>query len=99
MRYALVVDGIVTNLILWDGVTEVVFTGEPILAPDDSGADIDGTWDGKVFGPAPVPEPPPPSDLELLVQVLIDKNVITKEEAGDINAAGSADALPFDPNP
>ena len=47
-RYAVVRDGVVDNMIVWDGVNELsIPNSELIEATDD--ARIGGSWDGNVF--------------------------------------------------
>lgn len=57
-RYAVVQDGVVDNMIVWDGVNELsIPNSELIEATDD--ARIGGSWDGNVFTfiASPSPEP------------------------------------------
>ena len=57
-RYAVVQDGVVDNMIVWDGVNELsIPNSELIEATDD--ARIGGSWDGNVFtfSASPSPEP------------------------------------------
>lgn len=59
MRYAMVKDGFVINIIKWDGVSPYTPPEGTTLVPATNDATIGGTWDGNVFGPAPEPEPQP----------------------------------------
>ena len=71
-RYALVENGIVINVVLWDGVeySEETPNGwsppSGILAIETEDADIGWTYVGGVFIPPPVPEVPPPTPAEVL---------------------------------
>ena len=50
MRYAIVKNGIVENVILWDGVSDWTPPAGPTLVSDsDAKAKIGGTWNGTVF--------------------------------------------------
>ena len=53
-RYAVVKDGIVSNIILYDGVSEFSVDGDVIV--DDGNAYIGGAYAGGSFTPAPIPE-------------------------------------------
>ena len=56
MKYAIVKDSAVKNIIEWDGVSEFNVDGELIQA--DANAKIGGSWDGNVFSfVEPEPEP------------------------------------------
>ena len=56
MKYAIVKNSLVTNIIEWDGVSEYTVDGELIQA--DANAKIGGSWDGNVFSfVEPEPEP------------------------------------------
>lgn len=60
MRYAIIVDGIIANIILWDGNTENWQPEEgvdAVLIPEDTDARIGGTYADGVFSPPPNPEP------------------------------------------
>ena len=57
MKYAIVKDSAVKNIIEWDGVSEFNVDGELIQA--DANAKIGGSWDGNVFSfvePEPKPD-------------------------------------------
>jgi len=89
--WAMVIDGTVRNICLWDGNPE---TWTPpagatmVLAAE--GCTIGSTWDGTHFTPPPPPEPPPepptvadakgmgdvPKQLNELLAVLRDKGMI-----------------------
>ena len=57
-RYAVVQDGLVRNMIVWDGVKEFSIPNcELIEATDD--ARIGGSWDGNVFTFIEPPSPEP----------------------------------------
>lgn len=49
MRYAVVVDGIVTNVVLWDGESTWQPEGEVVAIPEDSPVGPDWTYDGSGF--------------------------------------------------
>ena len=53
-RYAVVKDGIVSNIILYDGVSEFSVDGDVIV--DDGNAYIGGAYADGSFTPAPIPE-------------------------------------------
>ena len=53
-RYAVVKDGIVSNIILYDGVSEFSADGDVIV--DDGNAYIGGAYADGSFTPAPIPE-------------------------------------------
>jgi len=56
MKYAIVKDSAVKNIIEWDGVSEFNVDGKLIQA--DANAKIGGSWDGNVFSfVEPEPEP------------------------------------------
>lgn len=48
MRYAIVVNGIVTNVVIWDGVTQWAHEGEAV-AIADMPIGIGWNYDGSVF--------------------------------------------------
>lgn len=82
-------NGVVDNLVLWDGVSE--WTPGPGYSLVDVTARpheprIGGTYDDKTdtFADAPPPEPEPLTDLEVLTAKLIEKGYIT---ADDVKAA------------
>ena len=56
MKYAIVKDNEVTNIVEWDGESDFNPDGELIAATED--AKIGGSWDGNVFTFV-TPEPPP----------------------------------------
>lgn len=49
MRYAVVVDGLVVNSIMWDGKDDFPHEGELIKCADDYVGSIGSTWDGEKF--------------------------------------------------
>jgi hypothetical protein len=53
--YALVKNGVVENMVLWDGVTEYTPDGELVEVTSDTR--VGGSWDGNVFT---FVEPTPP---------------------------------------
>jgi hypothetical protein len=53
-RYAIVKDGIVSNIVLYDGVGEFSVDGDLIVA--DENTYIGGAYADGVFAPAPIPE-------------------------------------------
>jgi hypothetical protein len=60
-RYAVVRDGLVRNMIVWDGVKELsIPNSELIEATDD--ARIGGSWDGNVFTFISPPSPEPTAE-------------------------------------
>ena len=60
-RYAVVRDGVVDNMIVWDGVNELsIPNSELIEATDD--ARIGGSWDGNVFTFIEPPSPEPTAE-------------------------------------
>lgn len=56
MKYAVVKDNEVTNIVEWDGESDFNPDGELIAATEDT--KIGGSWDGNVFTFV-TPEPPP----------------------------------------
>lgn len=56
MKYAIVKNGQVENLVEWDGESDFVVDGELVQATEE--AQINGTWDGNVFHFEPPPQPP-----------------------------------------
>ena len=59
-NYAVVKDGVVENIIVWDGVAEFSVEGSELIEAT-ADARIGGSWDGKVFTfvEPPAPEPTP----------------------------------------
>ena len=56
MRYAIVVNGIVVNSILWDGKSDLSLDeGELIKCEDDYSGSIGATWNGKKFTEPVIP--------------------------------------------
>jgi hypothetical protein len=56
-NYAVVKDGVVENIIVWDGVRELSIPGSELVLAD-SNARIGGTYDGAFhYVEPPVPEP------------------------------------------
>jgi len=47
MSYAIVKDGVVQNIVEWDGQSEFSVDGELVQTTED--AKINGSWDGNVF--------------------------------------------------
>ena len=56
MKYAVVKDNEVTNIVEWDGESDFNPDGELVAATEDT--KIGGSWDGNVFTFV-TPEPPP----------------------------------------
>ena len=57
MKYAIVKDSLVTNIVEWDGESEYNADGELVAATEDT--KIGGSWDGNVFTfiePEPQPD-------------------------------------------
>ena len=82
--YAVVKDGVVANMIVWDGVTEFsVPDSELIEATADTR--IGGTWDGNVF--TFVEPPPREPTAEQVVAAEIRASVIAKLKALGLNDA------------
>ena len=61
MRYAIIENGTVTNIVKADGPMPGL-----VMVPDDGHARIGGAWDGLAFGALPAPEPEPPTLQETL---------------------------------
>ena len=55
-NYAVVKNGVVDNMIVWDGVKELSIPGSELIAATET-ARIGGSWDGNVFS---FVEPTPP---------------------------------------
>ena len=60
MRYAIVKDSLVTNIVEWDGESEYNADGELIQA--DENARIGGEYNGAFVLPDPEPEPEPTAE-------------------------------------
>ena len=69
MKYAIVKNGSVQNIVEWDGSSEFIVDGELISATSDTR--IDGSWDGNVFTFVE-PTPPEPTVEELEEQAKRD---------------------------
>ncbi|MEK9770602.1 MAG: hypothetical protein VW683_16960, partial [Betaproteobacteria bacterium] len=88
MKYAIVKDEVVTNLVEWDGVSPFTVDGQLILATDD--AWIGGGYVNGAF----VPQPPTPIAKEVFLQSAInqmneelertDKFILRADEYADI---------------
>ena len=69
-NYAVVKNGVVENMVVWDGVTEFsVVDSELIEATED--ARIGGSWDGNVFTFVE-PTPPEPTAEQVARQEKLD---------------------------
>lgn len=64
-RYAIVEDGVVTNIVLWDGIAEWKHPGQAIdaSAKENEFIGVGWTYDGEAFK-APKHPPPPPEEPE-----------------------------------
>lgn len=60
MKYAIVKDSLVTNIVEWDGVSEYTVDGELIQA--DANAWIGGAYDGSFVARPVEPEPEPTAE-------------------------------------
>lgn len=98
-RYAVLdADNNVVNVSVWDGVTPWQPNAglSAVKLPPDSEVAIGGVYDpkAKTYEPPAPPPDPPPTDAEILVQVLVDKGVITQEDVDqakvDANVGDSA---------
>ena len=58
-----------------------------VAIPDGAAAEVNGTYDGRVFGPPPPAEKPEPDELLVIKAALLDRGVITD---ADIEATRSA---------
>jgi len=58
MNYAVVKNGVVENVVVWDGVTEFSVADSELIEAT-ANARVGGSWDGNVFTfvEPPVPEP------------------------------------------
>ena len=56
-RYALVKDGVVENLVSWNGEGELFFEFVTVKLNDDSVASVGWSYDGTTFIAPPEPEP------------------------------------------
>ena len=68
-NYAVVDDGHVVNVILWDGNTDEWSPPDgmsAILVPDGESVAIGWTYDDTAFAPPPIQAPPPPTAAEIL---------------------------------
>jgi hypothetical protein len=59
-RYAVIENGLVTNVALWDGVTEWDGSTSTVLLPADSPVGPGYTYDGTTFTAPPSPPSPTP---------------------------------------
>lgn len=86
MRYALLIDGVVVNVVLWDGESEYAENGELVPCPDEVSVGwtlAAGQW---VAPPEPeAPEIPSQDALRLAVmQNLVAGRPLTAEQAAVI---------------
>ncbi|WP_124668926.1 MULTISPECIES: hypothetical protein [Burkholderia cepacia complex] len=51
--YAIVENGVVVNIVLWDGKAEWAAPDNCQVVAATAGAEVGGTYDGKTFTPAP----------------------------------------------
>ena len=83
MKYAIVKDSLVTNMVEWDGSSEYTVDGELVQA--DANAYIGGTYNGS-FVARPVEPEPEPTEEEL-------QKAADKQSAHDkLSALGLTDA-------
>jgi len=68
-NYAVVKNGVVENMIIWDGQTTFSVEGSELIKATDN-ARIGGSWDGNVFT---FVEPTPPEQTASEVQAAADK--------------------------
>lgn len=85
MRYAVVKNNVVENMIAWDGVVPYTPPQGTILIQSDM-AGPGWIWDGNNFSKPPRPEPPPPPVPESITRrqcalQLLSMQMITSEEA------------------
>ena len=85
MNYALVKDGVVENIVLWDGEGDL-FEGYVAVNIDGLGVGVGWTYDGKKFT-APV-EPPQPelTHEELVQQAELQKQYLIDQANGYIDS-------------
>lgn len=57
MKYALIKNSKVVNIIRWDGVEPYTPPADCSTVPDDGSAWIGADWDGENFSEKPAPEP------------------------------------------
>ena len=79
MKYALVKNGSVKNIVEWDGSSEFTVDGELIAVTSDTR--IDGSWDGNVFTFVE-PTAPEPTAEELAEQAKRDSAKLKLEGLG-----------------
>jgi hypothetical protein len=72
MRYALVKDGQVVNVILWDGETPFDADSTPVLIPDELAVGPGWSYDGTSWTAPAVEEVPPPTEDPAVVQAKQD---------------------------
>ena len=83
MKYAIVKNSLVTNIVEWDGESEYTVDGELVQA--DANAYIGGTYNGS-FVARPVEPEPEPTEEEL-------QKAVDKQSAHDkLSALGLTDA-------
>ena len=68
-NYAVVKDGTVDNIIVWDGVRELSIPGSELILADEN-TRIDGTYDGAFH--YVVPTPPEPTAEQVARQAKLD---------------------------
>lgn len=56
MTYAVVVDGLVVNVVLWDGESEFDAPGQLVQIPDDTPAGVGWSFDGSTWTSPPQPD-------------------------------------------
>jgi hypothetical protein len=72
MRYAIVQDGQVVNVILWDGMTAYDAPSTPIAIPDDLAVCPGWSYDGSNWTAPDEPEPDVPTDDPAVAQAKQD---------------------------
>lgn len=80
-------EGTIVNKIVWDGVTPFEF-GDGALVLINEPFDTGGTFIKGVYTP-PEPVVEELSSFDKLVNLLVEKDVITKEDTGVIGAVGT----------
>lgn len=98
MKYALVENNVVTNIVLWDGVSPFETDGELIPLDDDPPLGIGWHREGSEWiAPTPEIESPPVVELDELQTSALEKLMLlglTEEEARSIAGLPPAESEP-----
>ena len=96
MNYAIVIDGLVVNTVVWDGDLD---TWQPpegsvaVLLPDDLPVGTGWSYDGTTFSPPPAAPVVPPTAAEILSTNTAQRNALLTQAASAIAPLQDADDL------